>query len=283
MMKVLFAGSRSFVFEAALKLPSLEIVHVLALEGYAVHRVALEHGLSVRPFTLDDREDVLREIEELDFDLMISNGFPIVVPVSKIARPHQFYTNVHPSYLPHLRGKHPVNGVFLLNYKFAGSTMHFMADKVDRGNIIAQEKLDITDDLDLGLLYQMLFQLEVDVFHTGVERLLTEPDFKGTPQQGEGSYYNREESDMVVDFAAMEDEQILLRVRAFGTQTQGVTGNVAGRKLRIFDAEPVLHSFLINRHSGLSPGEVAESYDGKIVVKSKNGLIKLKSFREEAS
>ena len=50
---------------------------------------------------------------------------------------------------------------------FFGASMHFMDDGIDTGKIIYQEKVDLTEDINLSMLYYMSFRLERDVFKHG--------------------------------------------------------------------------------------------------------------------
>lgn len=283
MKRVLWVGSRHKVYEAACKMEELDIVAVLALKNSSLHRSATENGARVQPFTGRDREAVLQQIAECEFDLLISNGFPFLIPVSKIAKSHQRFVNVHPSYLPHLRGMHPANGVFLHNYEFAGATMHFMADAADTGNIIQQDKFEVTEDVDLGLLYHMLFELEARVFEPGIRKLLADKNFEGTSQQGVATSYTRKPEEMQVNFAEMEEDEIIRRVRAFGVKTQGVGSTLGGTTYRLFEIEIVSHPFLLSMYSDVPAGEIAAEYDGKLLVRSRNGLVKVKGFVEEST
>jgi methionyl-tRNA formyltransferase len=76
---------------------------------------------------------------------------------------HQIFINIHPSLLPDLKGKHPINGAILFDRKH-GVTCHHMDDGIDTGSVIANIEIPITDDLDLGLLYQLSFIAEGEVF-----------------------------------------------------------------------------------------------------------------------
>jgi methionyl-tRNA formyltransferase len=180
-----------------------------------------------------------------------------------------------------LRGLHPVNGVFLMNYKYAGATMHYIEDGIDNGNIIYQEKFDITESLDLGLLYHMLFSLEARVFSVGMQLLMkTNFKYEGTKQLGFRSYYDRNEKDMNIDFTAMSDEEILTRIRTFGIESQGVSCKIDNSKYKVFDAEMVVNNYLLNMYAGCSSGILLLEYEGKLLVKTRDGIMKIKSYQK---
>jgi len=279
MKKVLFIGNRRNVWAEIRLQKALELVLSVAPAG---SYLAKDPGFSeVSNRVIADRNELLKIIEETEFDLLISNGCPYVLPVSKLKRTGQLFINVHPSLLPELRGKHAGNGVFLLGKEVAGATMHYMDDGVDTGNIIAQRQIDITPDLDLGLLYECLFQLEGDVFRKGM-RLLEVHDYQydGFKQSGTGSTYSRAESDMIANVGASSREALLKRIRSFGIGSQGLRCDFEDRSLLVFDAETLEHTYVTALFEKCKPGTIAFEYDGKLIVRCADGLIKIKSYRE---
>jgi methionyl-tRNA formyltransferase len=277
--RVLFVGNRSGVFEAALELPELAVEWTWAVAGSALAARLAELG---RPFEAFEPGEAPRLVDALDrtpFDLLVSNGCPIVLPVDRLARLGRLFVNVHPSPLPEMRGRHPVNGAVLRGRSQIGATMHFMSGGVDTGRTIAQERVDITDDLDLGLLYHIAFRLEVAVFTEGM-RALVDSGFSlaGTEQAPVGSHYSRRAGDMSLDLATMDDMEILTRVRAFGVRTQGAVCRLGGRTIRVFDARLVRNPYLLAEFDAVPPGELALDYDEKLLVRTRQGLVALTSF-----
>ncbi len=54
--------------------------------------------------------------------------------------------NMHGSLLPHYRGRAPVNWAVLHGERHTGATLHYMADKPDAGDIVAQQAVPILPD-----------------------------------------------------------------------------------------------------------------------------------------
>jgi len=281
-MRVLFLGSRTGVLDAIRHMPEVEPVAFFVVRDSEAHRYASAHGLPHVAFSRHERETVLRGVEGTDFELLVSNGCPIVLPVSRLARPHQRFVNIHRSLLPDLRGPHPVNGALLWGRRETGVTMHYMDDGIDTGDIIAQESVEITDDLDLGLLYRLLFDLEPGVFRLGMRRLLDSPRwYTGRPQGRDGSCYRRDAADMAVRWDAMGDAEILRRVRAFGLRSQGVSCSLGDAPGRVFAAQAVRNSGALRRWSSEPPGTVLAAYDGTLLVRSRDGIIRVTDYVTE--
>lgn len=97
--------------------------------------------------------------------------------------------NVHPSLLPANRGPVPLFWTFRQGCEQTGVTIHLMADEIDRGDILAQEVIEVSS----GISY---VQLELECALRGGELLadtvwkLYQGDTKPMPQdEGVSSYY----------------------------------------------------------------------------------------------
>jgi len=271
--RVLFIGNRQQVWREILHSKEIALQHTIAVANSFLDRTP---ELADVPHTIvASKRAALDAVAATDFDLLVSNGCPYILPISELQQPGRLFLNIHPSLLPHLRGKHPVNGALLLGHRTAGATMHYMDDGVDTGRIIAQREIELTSDLDLGLLYYCLFRLEADVFRTGIARLVA-ANFSdpGDAQHGQGSYYSRQPSDARVDLTATTCEDFLQRVRAFGHSTQGVYCAIDADAIVVYSAEAITHPYVLQALAG-PPATAALSYDGKLIVRCADGLVKI--------
>ncbi len=283
--RLVVIGNRSGAVRECGKFQQLRLARVWGMAGSPLECEwkAFDHTADFTPFGADDRSTVIEQIAGEDFDLLVSHGCPFVLPVATLRRPGQLFINLHPSYLPRLRGRHPANGALLRHEPFAGASLHYMAERVDAGRIIHQQRFPLTPDIDLGLLYALLFDLEADVFRRGMQALI-DADFKldGEEQTGETTAYTRDPQDMHVDFREMSDDEILTRTRAFGIATQGVSALVSGRRLRIFEAELIRNPFVLSKFSGEAAGTILLTYENRRLVKSRDGIIKIRWAEDNA-
>ncbi|RFC44352.1 MAG: methionyl-tRNA formyltransferase [Verrucomicrobia bacterium] len=258
-------------------MPFLRLKRVFAVEGSPLHRELKGEEHSV--IEAGRHKKFLDELDELDFDLLVSNGCPVIFPVSRLQKPHQLFLNVHPSLLPDFRGFHPANGALLKGAKETGATLHEMVDRVDRGAVVHQERFPITPDLDLGLLYHLLFTAEARAFVRGMQKIF-QAEFKciGEPQGEVFSHYRRSQEDMSVDFEGMGNAEILRRVRAFGITSQGVRCQLEGRLFTLFEARALCNPLLLDLYSDGAPGTVVLEYGAAMVVRSREGLIQVSKF-----
>lgn len=254
-------------------------VQVFAQRGSILEKFCVENTIQYRLMPSKSSQ-FISVLTELEFDVLISAGCPFIIPVSQMSG-KALFTNLHPTLLPDLQGKTPLNGVFMLNRKYIGATFHYMNDQIDAGNIIYQTKTELSDDMDLGLVYYVSFELEKIAFRRGW-KLLQESEFTycGKPQQGPSTYFNRTAEMMEADITSITVNELLLKVKAFGIRSQGVkifrmdsfTGIV------VFSASQIINSFLQDNFSDSDPGTVLLEYDSKLLVKVRDGLVRFDIF-----
>ncbi len=276
-MKVLFIGNRYNVLECLLEISGLE-VEILALRDSVLENILVKNKISFIPFELQNKEDVLQKILYGDYDVLISNGCPFIIPVNE-NMDSKLLINIHPTYLPELRGKTPLNGIFFNGLNYLGATMHYISEEIDAGNIIYQEKIPVTEDIDQGLVYFLSFKMEATVFKKGWD-ILSSNNFNfigNTIDIKAGSYFNRTKDKMIVDFLEMSTEEIIKRIKSFGVLTQGCTvKNCDISKIsKIYDAEKIINPFLLKMFINNKPGELLLSYDSKYLIKTIDGIIKV--------
>ena len=98
---------------------------------------------------LPAKQDFCLELEDTEFDVLVSAGCPYILPITRLqGASHKIFINLHGSLLPDLRGENPVQGAILKNRRH-GASCHLMDDGIDTGAVIAQRAIDITDDLSL--------------------------------------------------------------------------------------------------------------------------------------
>lgn len=170
-MNILFMGTPGFA------VPSLQAIHNsehkvigivtvpdkpkgrgLKLAESPVKQYAKENGLKVlQPVKLKDA-DFTNEIKSLNPDLIVVVAFRILPPeIFKL--PKYGSINLHASLLPKYRGAAPINWAIINGEKETGVTTFFLKDKVDTGNIILRQSVEITDDDNAGTLHDKLMDI----------------------------------------------------------------------------------------------------------------------------
>ncbi|MCP5061117.1 MAG: methionyl-tRNA formyltransferase [Ignavibacteriae bacterium] len=158
-MKIIFFATPDFA------IPSLKILHesnheivgvVTALDkqrgrgrkvSYSpIKQFAIDNNLTVlQPGKMKD-EDFITSLKNLDADLFVIVAFRIL-PTSVFTIPELGSFNLHGSLLPKYRGAAPIQWAIINGETQTGATTFFLKEKVDTGNIILQEKIEIkTED-----------------------------------------------------------------------------------------------------------------------------------------
>lgn len=280
MKKIFFIGNRLSVFEVLHARRSRYHFEQLWVPENSLLHKHLPH-YNVPYFQFSENESSKTALEKAllagGYDIVISNGCPFILPVEKLKSkyPEVLLINTHPTYLPELKGKTPLNGVIYLGYDFIGATTHFMNEEADEGNIICQQKIAITPDVDQGLIYFMSFKLEGMVFSAALD-LLESGNFMitGNPQEGRGTYFNRRSPLFVPDFNLDSDAEIVKKIRSVGINTQGVTIDIHGQRWRLFEADVIYNSWLLDNFRTRQPGDLLLEYSNKILVKTREGIVR---------
>src|SRR5207253_4528035 len=90
--------------------------------------------------------DVVAAIAGLAPDFLFSFCFREIVGPEVLGLARRGALNLHGSLLPRYRGRCPVNWVLINGEHETGVTLHYMEAKPDRGDIVAQRAVPITDD-----------------------------------------------------------------------------------------------------------------------------------------
>ena len=227
--KYFFVGARFFCAEKMLEM-GLNIACFVAVKDSFLADELEKRNI---PYvSLENKKQLLHLIKETDFDVLVSNGCPYILPVSKIKKENQIFINLHPSLLPDLKGMSPINGAVLFE-RAQGATCHIMDDGIDTGEIITQTKITEKAELPVDLLYQLTFMAEADAVVKAYERnFLPVPDVRTVSDHY--LYYSRKSEDQLIH---KEDsiERIIRKVKAFQVEGQYARIHYRGREYEVRD------------------------------------------------
>ena len=104
-------------------------------------------------------------IQAFDADLFVVVAYGEIMKQHLLDMPKMACINLHASLLPGYRGAAPIQRSIINGEKETGVTIMHMAKKMDAGDIISTEKVEITPDMTYG-------QLEAKLCETGAQLLL---------------------------------------------------------------------------------------------------------------
>jgi UDP-4-amino-4-deoxy-L-arabinose formyltransferase/UDP-glucuronic acid dehydrogenase (UDP-4-keto-hexauronic acid decarboxylating) len=111
----------------------------------SVARLAAEQGIAV--YAPEDVNHPLwvERIQALAPDMIFSFYYRHLLSDAIVSTAKHGAFNLHGSLLPQYRGRAPLNWVLVNGEKETGVTLHRMVKRADAGNIVAQQKVQITD------------------------------------------------------------------------------------------------------------------------------------------
>lgn len=143
---------------------------------------------SLNVIALLTEPDQLDVVQETTPELLVSVGFDHLVPPEILDVPSEGAINLHPSYLPHNRGKSP-NVWPLVEGTPAGVTLHYMHAEFDTGDIIAQKQVEATFSDTGKTLHQRLEDAQFELF-TDHWPEIESGDIEHTPQDDTAGAYH---------------------------------------------------------------------------------------------
>ena len=170
-LKIVFFGTPDFAVESLDRLVKggYNIVGVVTMPDKAAGRghkmfqspvkeYALEHGLKLmQPVNLKDPEFV-EELKSLEADLQIVIAFRMMPEVVWNMPPLGTF-NLHASLLPKYRGAAPINWAVMNGDTETGVTTFFLKHEIDTGDIIQQERIEISETDNVGIVHDKLMIL----------------------------------------------------------------------------------------------------------------------------
>lgn len=136
----------------------------------AVKEFALQHNLFLlQPANLKD-ENFLKELKSLHADLQIVVAFRML-PESVWNMPPMGTYNLHASLLPQYRGAAPINWAIIKGEKETGITTFKLQHQIDTGNILMQQKITITNDMNAGNLHDLLMEQGAGLMLQSVKKI----------------------------------------------------------------------------------------------------------------
>jgi methionyl-tRNA formyltransferase len=216
----------------------------------SVRDLAAAHGLPVvTPGDVNAPEEVER-IRALRPDALLSCYYRKILGPELLAIPPRGAFNMHGSLLPRFRGRAPVNWVLVKGETVTGVTLHCMTEKPDRGDIVGQKAVPITDEDTALTLHRRCAAAAGDLMRE-VWPLIESGKAPRVPQDpSKASYFGRRRpEDGRIDWSQPARACWNL-VRAVTHPYPGAFTFAGGAKLFIWQASPV---------SGPSAGGAAPS------------------------
>jgi len=147
----------------------------------AVKAYAEDKGLNILQPTNLKAPEFIAELKALDANLQIVVAFRML-PEIVWQMPALGTFNLHGSLLPKYRGAAPINWALINGEKETGVTTFFLKHEIDTGDILFQEKEPISDEDNVGTVYERLMNKGAALVLKTVEAI-AEGNYKEQPQE----------------------------------------------------------------------------------------------------
>lgn len=241
-----------------------------------IKECAIRHGIPVlQPANLKSPE-FLDHLKSLHANLQIVVAFRML-PEAVWAMPSIGTFNLHASLLPQYRGAAPIHWAIINGEKETGVTTFFLKHEIDTGSIIFQEKEIISDEDNVGSLYERLMKKGAALVLKTV-RAIEQEKYTVSPQPEvqEIKHAPKIFKETCEIQWAKTSEEIRNFVRGLSPYPAAWT-TLAGKTFKIFKVAIVKPS----NESGRKPGEYTTDNKNYIHVKTEDGWISLDEFQPE--
>ena len=134
----------------------------------------------INNFRYPDNIDLEYEkiLKKYKVDLVLLAGFMKKIPLNIVKIYKNKIINIHPSLLPNYGGKGyygmKVHQAVISNKeKFTGATIHFVNREYDKGMIILQKKINITEDDNADSVAKKVLKIEYEIYLRAIELFCT--------------------------------------------------------------------------------------------------------------
>lgn len=183
-----FYGPAGFV-KRTLAYASTLLLDRLGARPRRVETMARAHDIPVRHVANVNDPALIRDLEDLGLDVVLSVSAPQVFKKDLLSVPSWGCVNIHAAKLPKYRGMMPNFWTFYHGDPAAGLTVHVMDEALDRGKILLQGDVEIRSD---DTLHAIMIRSKVEAARIAIDALARVRDGTIEPKdpEGAGSYFS---------------------------------------------------------------------------------------------
>ncbi len=199
----------------------------------SVAELAALHGIPAITPDNPNAPEVVEQIRALQPDFFFSFYYREMLKRELLEIPKQGALNMHGSLLPKYRGRVPVNWAIIHGETETGATLHYMTEKPDNGDIVAQQAVPILpNDIALQVFQKVTVAAEI-VLNDVLPALLAGKAQAVKQDLSKGAYFGgRKAEDGIIDWP-QSAQTIHNLVRAVAPPYPGATTQLLGKPMRI--------------------------------------------------
>lgn len=252
--------------------PDKEVGRHKEIEFSEVKKLALEYNIPVvQPVKIrKEFESVLN----MNPDIIVTCAYGQIIPKEILEYPKYKCINVHASLLPKYRGGAPIHHAIMNGDEETGITIMYMAEGMDDGDIIKEEKIKIENDDNIETLENKLSKLGSDLLIRTLPSILDNTNERIKQDENEVTFARIiKKEDEVLDFNDSATN-IHNKIRALSPQP-GSYSLLDGKRMKMLKSE------VVKNNSELSPGTIIAVEKDYFVVKTGKDAIKIEEIQPE--
>ena len=244
------------------------------LKPTPIKELAIKNNIKViQPVNIKNE---YREILDLNPDIIITCAYGQIIPKEILEYPRYGCINVHASILPKLRGGAPIHHAIIDGYKETGITIMYMANGMDTGDIISQEKITILENDTYGTLHDKLSLLGSKLLIETLPCIINGTNKRIKQNKDEVTFgYNIKREEELIDFN-LDIDFVYNKIRGLNPDP-GSYFLLNGKIVKVYDASKIEDLSYQDKENG----EIVKLDKKAIYVKVKNGLIKINEIMME--
>lgn len=223
-----------------------------------VKEVALENGIEVYQPEKISQSDDLQTLIDMEPDLIVTAAFGQILPKSLLDAPKLGAINVHASLLPKYRGGAPIHQAIIDGEKETGVTIMYMAPKLDAGDIISQQAIEIEANDNVESMHDKLSFLGADLLKKTLPEIINGTNDRIAQDDDKATFAsNISREDERIDWT-QSAEQVYNHIRGLSPWPVAYT--------KLDDTNMKLYAARIEEGKKGNPGEILETTKKAIIV-----------------
>jgi methionyl-tRNA formyltransferase len=222
----------------------------LDVQPSVVHELVEERSIPVlTPASIRSPQE-MAGFQALKADVAVVAAYGLILPKAILDAPRYGCLNIHASLLPRWRGAAPIQRAIMAGDAETGITIMQMAEGLDTGPILLQERRPIEAEMNAGALHDALAELGARMIVAALERLPGGLAARPQPEQGVTYAAKITKEECRIDWrrGALEIDR---QIRGLAP-TPGAFTEIKGERVTILAAE------VLAGHVG-APGLVSDS------------------------
>ena len=199
-----------------------------------------------------------QEVISFHPNLIITCSYSQIIPTQLLTYPEYGCINVHPSLLPKLRGGAPIIRAIMEGHSKTGVTIMHMNSKMDEGDIIIQQEVEIDKEDNAETLANKLSIVGKELLLKIIPDLVSKSAPRKKQDENEATYAPIIKSEEEKIEFSKTTRQIYNQIRALSPSPAAYC-LLEGKRMKVFDSE-------------VSDFSYPEKMDGQITAIYKNGF-----------